>query len=317
MASIRRRPLKVGIGLPDAEGLLGGRMAGWSDLLAFARLAEDAGFDSIWTQDHLLFRDAPWQAPGKTEGVWECWSLLAALAAATERVELGPMVSCTSFRNPALLAKMADTVDEVSGGRLILGLGAGWHAPEYRAFGYPFDHRVSRFEEAVTIIRGLLRDGRVDVAGAYYQARDCELRPRGPRPGGPPIMVGTAGERMLRLTARHADAWNGIFAPGAHRPEELGPLLARVDAACRAEGRDPASLERTFAVYVDATGDAPPADSVNVDGAEPLRGTPEELAAMLRAYAAVGIGHVQVLVHPMTAEGIERLAPVLALLDAG
>ena len=318
MADGRRRPLEVGIGVPDAEGLLGGRQARWPDLLAFARLAEEAGFDALWTQDHLLFRGAPWQEPdAPAEGVWECWSLLAALAAATERIKLGPMVSCVGFRNPALLAKIAATVDEISGGRLVLGLGAGWHEPEYAAFGYPFDHRASRFAEALAIVAGLLRDGRVDVAGAFYEARACELRPPGPRPAGPPIMVGTMGDRMLRLTARHADLWNGIFALGAHHPEELGPVLARVDAACLAEGRDPATLGRTFAVYVDATGDAPARDSVNVDGVAPLRGSAAELADTFRAYAAVGIAHLQVLVHPMTAEGIERLAPVLEHLDRG
>ena len=305
---------KLGIILPEGEGDLDGRTPRWADYVAMARLAEEVGFDSVWFVDHLIYRnDASGRPP---QGAWECWSVLAALAAVTNRVELGSLVTATSFRNPALLAKIADTVDEVSGGRLILGLGAGWHEPEYAAFGYPFDHRASRFEEAIAIIAGLLKQGRVDFEGTYYRARGCELRPRGPRPQGPPIMVGTTGERMLRLTARHADQWNGIFARGAHRPEELAPVLARVDAACAAEGRDPATLTRTFAVYVDAAGDAPPTDSVNVDGVEPLRGTPAELAAMFRAYAAVGIAHLQVLVHPMTAEGFERLAPVLAVLDA-
>jgi probable F420-dependent oxidoreductase len=314
----RQRPLKIGIGLPDAEGMMDGRTARWADLVLLARLAEELGFDSVWNEDHLIFRDAPWQAPAApAEGVWECWSLLAAIAAATSRIELGPLVGCTGYRNPALLAKMADTVDEISGGRLVLGLGAGWHEPEYAAFGFPFDHRVARFEEALAIIHGLLQRGRIDFAGTYYQARHCELRPRGPRLSGPPIVIGTTGERMLRLTARYADGWNAYFAPGCHRPEELGPLLARVDAACVAEGRDPTTLERTFAVYVDVAGNAPPSNAVNVGGAEPLRGTSEELVATFRAYADRGIGHLQVFVHPMTAAGIEALAPALEILDRG
>src|SRR3712207_2979464 len=165
------RPLKVGLHLPETE-----RIAPWSDLAAMCRLAEDVGFDSIWVPDHLLYF-FPGEEP---RGPWECWSILSAVAAVTHRVEIGPLVLCTNFRNPALIAKMADTVDEISGGRLILGLGAGWHEPEYRAFGFPFDHRASRFEEGIRIIHGLLRDGRVDFSGRYYQAQECELRPRGP-----------------------------------------------------------------------------------------------------------------------------------------
>src|ERR687893_2015533 len=183
----------------------------WSDLAAIARRAEEVGFDSLWVQDHLLFR-YPDQEP---EGPWESFSLLAALAAVTSRVELGTLVTCVSYRNPALTAKIADTIDEISGGRLILGLGAGWHEPEYAAFGFPYDHRVSRFEEALQIITALLRTGHVDFQGAYYTARDCELRPRGPRPEGPPILVGGSGERMLRIAARYADAWN------AHRQNDV------------------------------------------------------------------------------------------------
>ncbi len=148
-AGAKGRPIKVGLLLPIIEGTMAGQTARWADLLAIARRAEELGFDSLWVSDHLLFR-----LPGREErpvGMWEGWSLLAALAAATSRIALGPFVSCTSFRNPALTAKMADTIDEISGGRLILGLGAGWHRPEYDAFGYPFDHRASRFEEAFNL----------------------------------------------------------------------------------------------------------------------------------------------------------------------
>lgn len=141
-------------------------------------------------------------------GVWECWTVLAALAEATQRVEIGTLVLCNSLRNPAVLAKMATAIDEVSHGRLILGVGAGWNEPEYRAFGLPFDQRVDRFEEALQIIRPLLRDGHVDFTGRYYQAPNCEDLPRGPRADGPPLLVGSEGPRMLRLTAQYADLWN-------------------------------------------------------------------------------------------------------------
>ena len=302
----RTRPLGVGLMLPDTEREMAGGTARWADLAAMARTAEACGFDSIWVSDHLLFR-----FEGKEpQGTWECWSLLAALAAVTSRVEIGTLVSCTGFRNPALLAKTADTVDEISGGRLVLGLGAGWHEPEYEAFGYPFGHRVGRFEEALTIVSGLLRHGEVDFHGTYHTARDCELRPRGPRRQGPPIMIGSSGERMLRLAARHADIWN---AWGKQDPAEIPPLRATVDGACRAEGRDPASMARSVSMLVDLPGAAgrPREEPPFVTGdAETIEGT-------LRGMAREGIGHVMVVLDPNTVAGIEALAPVLERLDRG
>lgn len=300
----RKRPLRVGLMFPDTEREAGGGSARWADLLAMARLAEAVGFDSIWVSDHLIFR-----FEGKEpQGVWECWSLLAALAAVTSRVEIGPLVSCTGFRNPALLAKIADTVDEISDGRLVLGLGAGWHEPEYAAFGYPFDHRVGRFAEALQIIVPLLRTGRVDFAGTYYEARDCELRPRGPRPAGPPILIGTTGARMLQLTAEYADIWN---AWGLNTVAEVREAQAKVGAACAAVGRDPATLQRSCSLLVDLAGRAGrPRESARLDVSEP-----EETAELLRAYAAEGISHVQLVLDPNTLRGIEAVAPVLELLD--
>src|SRR4029079_17450504 len=236
----------------------------------------------------------------------------------TERIGLGLLVSCTAFRNPALLAKMADTVDEISGGRLTVGLGAGWCELEFRAFGFPFDHRVSRFEEALIITSGLLRDGHIDFAGTYYQARDCELRPRGPRPQGPPILVGSSskGERMLRLAARHADIWNRDFDavnPGyePYSPEDLAASQAKADAACAEVGRDPATLGRTAGVWVELPY-APPRASWNA-----LRGTPDEIAAGLRRYADSGYSQVQVWLQTPTVERVEAFAPVLSGWQGG
>src|SRR5262249_49238055 len=151
-----------------------------------ARTAEAVGFDSLWLGDHLLY-DLP---GGVTRGPWEVWTSLAALAVATERIELGPLVASASFHAPAMLAKQAATVDAISGGRLILGLGAGWNQREFQAFGFPYDHRVARFEEAFTIIRRLLREGRADLDGVYHQVRDCVLDPGPARAGGPPLMLG-------------------------------------------------------------------------------------------------------------------------------
>jgi len=282
--------LKVGIFLPVDRP--------WAELRAMAEATEELGFDSLWLQDHLIFR-----RPTGTAGAWECWSLLSALAAATRRVELGTLVVCMPFRNPALLAKMADALDEVSGGRLILGVGAGWHEPEFTAFGYPFDHRVSRFEEGFTILTSLLREGRIDFEGRYHQARDCELRPRGPRSQGPPILVGTSGERMLRLTAQRADLWNGCWFGS---PAEVAPRREAVDAACREVGRDPATLGRTAGLHVNLPG------STRRSGARCE--SPAQLAELLRGVAAEGIEHIQIHPDPWTRDSIEALAPALRLL---
>jgi probable F420-dependent oxidoreductase len=291
-------PLKIGIQLPEVE-----REVRWPELRDMARAVEAAGFDSIWVGDHLLFRD-----PGiGARGPWEAWSVLAALAAVTDRVQLGPLVASVSFHNPAMLAKKAATVDEISGGRLILGLGAGWNEIEYRAFGFPFDHRVDRFEEAFTIIRGLLRDGHVDFAGRWYQARDCELLPRPARPV--PMMIGTVGERMLRLAAAHADAWNAWFTWFGNRPEGVAALRTKVDAACGEAGRDPATLQRTVAVLVQVSGGESPRRGGPEEKAEPIRA--EELGEQLARFAAEGIGHVQLVIDPITVRSIERVAGLL------
>src|SRR3989337_1505506 len=283
------RPLKVGVQLPEVE-----REVPWPELGDMAGAAEQAGFDSLWVGDHLLFRD-PDLPP---RGPWEAWSVLAALAGITERVDLGPLVASVSFHNPAILAKKAATIDEISGGRLILGLGAGWNEPEYRAFGFPFDHRVGRFEEAFAIIPGLLRDG----------------VPPLPRPGGkggPPIMVGATGPRMLRLAAQHADAWNAWFTWFGNRPEGISAIREKVDAACAEVGRDPAPRARTVAVLVQVEGEEVARRGGPQKKAPPLRGSPQELADQLRAFAAEGISHVQLVVDPITVRSIERLAPVL------
>ena len=303
------RPLKVGVQLPEVE-----REVRWPELRAMARRAEALGYDSIWYGDHLLYR----RPNDRARGPWEAWSILAALAEATERVEIGPLVACTSFHNPAMLAKKAATVDEISGGRLVLGLGAGWNETEYRAFGFPYDRRTSRFEEAFTIIRTLLREGAIDFTGEFYTARDCELVPRGPRPGGPPLMIGSMGERMLHIALPHVDAWNVWFTDIENRPEGVPPLRDLVDGICRDVGRDPAEVARTVAVQVQLSGGA---GRVSGDTKRPaivpLSGSSAELAASLRAFAREGIGHVQLVMDPITEAAIEEFAPVLEDLDRG
>ena len=310
-ASTMRSP-KIGLMLPTGERMLGGGTACWDDLAALARRAEDLGFDSLWLVDHVLYEY------GNTRdiGMWECWSLLAGLAAATTRVELGSLVSSTAYRNPVMLANIADTVDEISGGRLILGLGAGWVESEFHALGIPFEQRIGRFEEAIQIITSLLRERQVDFEGTHYAARDCKLRPPGPRPQGPPVMVGTAahGPRMLRLTARYADIWNVGFRT---TPGTFQDAIDAIDDACRAIGRDPGSLGRTASLQINVAGHGEPGDYWVADTrvGNTLSGSPEELAAALRSCAAAGISHVQVWLDPCTMAGIEAFAPVLGLLD--
>jgi probable F420-dependent oxidoreductase len=302
------RPLKVGVQLPEVE-----REVRWPELLDMARAADDVGFDSVWVGDHLLYR-GPGQDP---RGPWEAWSVLAGLAAATTRVTLGPLVACTAFHNPAVLAKQAATVDEISGGRLIVGLGAGWNETEFRAFGIPFDHRIDRFEEAFTIIRGLLKEGAVDFEGRYHAARDCELLPRPSRPGGPPILVGSNGPRMLRITMAHADAWNSWYTDTGNRPKGIAPLRQIVDDACRDVGRDPREVERTVAVHVRLPGGRGRVmgDTSARQAVEPLSGSVDAIADGLRAYAGVGIAHLQLVLDPISRRSIEQMAPALQILD--
>ncbi|MGD8683757.1 MAG: LLM class flavin-dependent oxidoreductase [Chloroflexota bacterium] len=299
------RPLQVGVQLPEIE-----YEPRWPDIARMAQLAEAIGLDSVWVGDHYLYR----RADGP-RGPWEAWTQLAAIAAVTSRVRIGPLVASTSFHAPGVLAKMAATVDEISGGRLILGLGAGWNETEYRAFGFPYDHRVARFAEAFTIIRTLLREGHIDFEGQYYTLRDCELLPRATRPGGPPLLVGSNGPRMLRLTMPHVQAWNAWYHWFGNRPQGLAEQGALVDAACAEVGRDPAAVERTAAVYVQLPG-AVGARDFDRATAPPLRGSPEAVAAELRAFARAGIGHVQLVIDPVTPAGVESLAPVLEALDA-
>jgi alkanesulfonate monooxygenase SsuD/methylene tetrahydromethanopterin reductase-like flavin-dependent oxidoreductase (luciferase family) len=303
-----RRPLRVGIQLPDID-----RPMRWSELATLIRTAEQVGFDSVWSADHFLYH----MADGTADAPWDAWSVLAAAAAITSRVTLGPLVTPVGFYNPAVLAKKAATVNEISGGRLVLGLGAGWNEAEFRGYGVPFDHRISRFEEAFTIIRTLLAEGEIDFEGTYFSARDCQLVPRS-RPGGPPILIGSVGERMLKITLPYVKAWNVWHSETHNSPEGVAPLRARVSAACMAVGRDPASVEATVVVLVRMPGGVGRRQGDGVDKTpNPLQGPPEVIAEELRAYARAGVAEVQLVVDPSTPESLEALAPALELLDRG
>ncbi len=301
------RPLLVGIQLPEVEWEVP-----FPELIRMAQTAEQVGFDSVWLGDHLLYDLA-----AGPRGPWEVWTSLAALAASTERVQLGPLVASAGFHQPAMLAKQAATVDEISGGRLILGLGAGWNRTEFEAFGFPYDHRIDRFEEAFTIIRTLLREGAIDFDGRFYKARDCEVLPRGPRPGGPPLMIGSVGPRMLDITMPHADSWNVWFADTDNSPAGVPPLRELVDDACRRAGRDPGEVERTVAVQVRMPGGTGRLAGDGKRTPPSLEGSPEAMAHALREYAHEGIAHVQLVIDPITRDSIAAFAPVLKALASG
>jgi alkanesulfonate monooxygenase SsuD/methylene tetrahydromethanopterin reductase-like flavin-dependent oxidoreductase (luciferase family) len=295
--------VRVGIVLPIAQEDGMAAPPSYAEIREVARTAEATGFDSVWVYDHLLFR-----SDGETTGIHECWTILSAIAEATERVELGTIVMCTSFRNPALLAKMAATLDHLSGGRLILGIGCGWHDPEYEAFGFPTDHKVGRFEEALTIIRGLIRHGRVDLDGRWQRAADAVLAP----PARPdlPILIAAKRPRMLELTARHADAWN--LAWFGHPNDKLATGRADLLAACATVGRDPATLQQTVGIEVrypdllTVTPSAPPPGS-------PLTGSAEDVAAGLIEHVELGAQHLIVAVDRATPAAVERLAAAVRL----
>jgi probable F420-dependent oxidoreductase len=285
---------RVGVQLPEVE-----REVRWPEYVAMARAADDGGFDSIWVGDHLLYR-----GDGRPErGPWEAWSTLAALAAATERVELGPLVACTGFHEPAMLAKMASTVDEISGGRLVLALGAGWNETEFRAFGFPFDRRASRFEESFEVIRRLVAGERVTFHGEHVQVDDAVLLPAPARR--PRLMIGSTGPRVLAAALPHVDAWNTWYDWFGNSPEGFGRRSAEIDALARSAGRDPAEVERSACVLVrlgPASGGRP-----HDPDAPAVTGGPAQVAETIAAMAEAGADEVILVVDPITRTSIEAL----------
>jgi probable F420-dependent oxidoreductase len=278
-----------------------GRVSSWPETLAFARHAESLGVHSVWVCDHFV--SSP---PGRpVEGIHEAWTILSALAASTRRVEVGSLVMCNSFRNPALLAKMAVTADAVSDGRLVLGLGAGRYDAEYVAFGYPTDHRVDRLAEALQIITALLSGESVSFSGRYHSVREAALLP--PPQRSIPILIAGKGPRMLRLTARHADAWNTAWFG---RPDDrLRGRQSDLEEALAAEGRDPTTLRRTVGMEVQDP------DAAASGGPEyvPFRGSVSELAEALDEYAELGFDDVIVGLEPRSVRSLDRLAEAVKM----
>jgi probable F420-dependent oxidoreductase len=273
----------------------------WPEYVAMARAAEAVGFDSIWVGDHYLYRD-----DGRAErGPWEAWTLLAGLANVTERVKLGPLVACLNFHPPVILAKVAATVDELSGGRLVIGLGAGWNRTEFGALGLPYDHRAARFEEAFDIVRRLLSGERVRFDGDWHRADDAVLLP--PPARRPPLMIGSTGDRVLAAALPYVDAWNTWFDWFGNTAEGFARGNASIDEACERAGRDPATVERSACVLVRFPGDA--GERPDEPGVEPIE--PSQLAAELRAFADAGADEVILVCDPITERSIRELGNVV------
>ncbi len=288
--------MKVGVQLPEVE-----RDVRWPEYAQLARAAEETGFDSIWVGDHLLYRGdgLPERSP------WDCWTVLAGLAAVTARVELGPLVACTAFREPGLLARAAAAVDEVSAGRLRLAVGAGWNEDEFRAFGLPFDHRVSRFEEAFEIVRRLLAGERVTVKGRYHEVDDAVLLPSPARR--PPLMVGGDGARLLAATLPHVEAWNTWFNRFGNRPEGFLALNERIDEACERAGRDPRTLVRSACLLVEVEGGR--GERGTDPASPPIPG--DRLAPFFGEFAEAGVDEAILVLDPINEHSIRSLRTAL------
>jgi alkanesulfonate monooxygenase SsuD/methylene tetrahydromethanopterin reductase-like flavin-dependent oxidoreductase (luciferase family) len=288
VAELTRGRLQVGVQLPEVE-----RKVRWPELLAITRTAEAAGYDSLWLGDHMLYR-----GDGRPErGPWDVWTVLAALAASTERVRLGPLVASTAFHPPGVIARMAATIDEVSSGRFVLGLGAGWNETEFRAFGLPFDYKVARFEEAFTIIRRLLAGETVTFEGRFHRVEEAVLLPRPHRRV--PLMVGSAGPRVVGIASEHVAWWNCWYSWYGNTPAGFKELSARFEgdfrrSACVLVAVDGGAGERPF------DEDAPPVE-------------PAALAEHLDALAEAGSDEAILVLDPIDERSVEAVAEALDL----
>jgi probable F420-dependent oxidoreductase len=292
--------LRVGVQLPEVE-----REVRWPEYASMARAAEDVGFDSIWVGDHYLYRGGV----RPERGPWEAWTLLAGLATITERVLLGPLVACLNFHNPAVFAKTAATVDELSGGRLTVAVGAGWNETEFEAFGIPFDHRASRFEESFEIVRRLLEGDRVTIEGRFDRVHDAVLLPRPARR--PPLMVGSTGPRVLAATLPHVDVWNTWYDWFGNTAAGFAGKAREIDDACERAGRDPATLERSACVLV-RLGDT--RERADEPGVTPLQGSLDAIGAGLGEVTEAGADELILVLDPITEASIRSLGDVVQQL---
>ena len=261
----------------------------WDELKAGAQWADARGFYSWWFADHFTHNtgdDTIVDGP-----VHECWSILSAIAAVTDRIRVGSLVSPTTVRHPAVLANTAATIDHISHGRLTLGLGAGWQINEHRAYGFDLlqaRDRVDRFEEAITIISSLLTQRRTDVAGRHFTFLNAPCEPL-PLQQPLPLMVGTGGPRMTAITVRHAHEWNTWGSP-----DEAARRIAVLDAACERVGRDPRTIHRSVQALFMRASD--PATAERIRSVAPadrsVIGSTDEFRAAIERYAELGFDEV-------------------------
>jgi len=298
-----KRTGSLGLMVPVSEKAAFGGTPHFSDVVEICKTAADVGFEALWFADHFTYGNKE----DGFRGSWDAWTMMAGVAAAVPDLQIGPLVACTAYRNPGVIVKMTEMIEDISGGRFILGLGAGWHKPEYDNFGIPFEPRVTRFEEAMQIIHPLLRNGEADFQGTYYQANEALNIPRGPRPAGPPILIGSNGSRMLRILARYADAWN----TGWHNStDKVIPQLEALDAACADLDRDPATVVRTVGLNIAL-------DGYTGSRPEPLEGDVDAKAGMMDSFRKLGFGHLICGIDPCTPASVEAFGRVIEAYDAG
>jgi alkanesulfonate monooxygenase SsuD/methylene tetrahydromethanopterin reductase-like flavin-dependent oxidoreductase (luciferase family) len=296
--------LELGLVLPMLEEIESGEKPTWVTIKTVAQRAEAIGFDTVWVVDELLWKPPSWPGP---RGFWEAASIAGAVAASTTTIGVGTCVLSAVHRNPGLTVKIAETLDEISGGRFLFGLGAGHGGPPVGRFGYPEDYTISRYEDALEIIVPALRGEVVTREGRYHRASDLEIRPRGPRPGRIPLMLAGHGPRTMRLAARHADIWSG-FVTESSLPEAFVPLLDRLVETCADVGRDPDTLGRSIAVAVEPAGTG---YSESVGFGRAISGSPEEITATLARFTEIGATRVEVMLMPDTGAALDALEPAI------
>jgi alkanesulfonate monooxygenase SsuD/methylene tetrahydromethanopterin reductase-like flavin-dependent oxidoreductase (luciferase family) len=302
------RTFEIGVVLATWRSSQDPATVGWSEIRAMALRAEEIGFDTVWSPDELVGRLVK---DGPVYGFWDGVALPAAMAAVTSRIKVGTWVLSALHRNPGIIAKAAATIDEISGGRFVLGLGAGHAGSGAHSFGLPEDHIYERFEDALEIVVPLLRSGRADFEGTYHVARGLEQLPPGPRPGRVPILIAGHGPKGYRHAARLADTWS-CYATERSDVTELGPRVAALEAACAEVGRDPASIGRSAGVVVAPLASA---EYTGIFGTA-ITGSAHEIADAFRTFRAAGFTRLEFLFEPQTLGSLEAMAPVLELLDA-